>query len=275
MILRYDLIDLNTAVKPFYFRHIFQRYAGEKDLEICYLDPDISVYANLSPIKEALARAAVLLTPHVLSAIANDGKKPKDQSFLAFGLYNLGFIAMRRSEAADKLLEWWSGHLVEDCRYDPVNGLFVDQAWMDLAPIFFENVEISRHPGLNVAYWNLHERKLEFRDGAWWINSKWPLVFYHFSDLPLEDSEAITKTPSRFTLRDRPDLKPLLDKYRSQLATHDNQRFNRIPCAYVERRTHWLRQQRQIYYRRHPIQLLIAALKRALPKQLKTFVRSS
>src|SRR5678810_880006 len=36
MVLRYDLVDLNTAVKPFYFRYLFDRPTAEKDLRISY-----------------------------------------------------------------------------------------------------------------------------------------------------------------------------------------------------------------------------------------------
>ena len=275
MVLRYDLVDLNTAVKPFYFRYLFKRHAAERELRICYFDPDICVYANLNAIEEGLARAAVLLTPHVMSPIVSDGKHPEEHAFLAFGLYNLGFCAMRRSEVADKLLDWWSNHLTEDCRYDAGKGMFVDQAWMDLAPIFFEDVEIVKHPGFNVAYWNLHERQVELGKGTWTVNKQWPLVFYHFSDLAESGSGNITKTPTRFILRDRPELQPLFQEYHSRLADYDIEQFKSIPCLYVMKRTDWLHKERQFYYRRHPFRLLLAGLKRALPKGIKEFVRAS
>lgn len=266
MALRYDLVDFNTAAKPFYFRFLFQRHAGEKNLKICYFDPDIYVYSELRPIEEALERCAVLLTPHILSPIASDGMHPKEQGFLAFGLYNLGFCAMRRCQTADRVLDWWAEHLKHDCRYDCREGLFLDQAWMDLAPIFFNGVEISRHFGLNVAYWNLHERQVGFKNGQWLVNNEWPLVFFHFSDLTPQSSEAITRAQNRFTLRDRPELKPLFDDYRSKVDAYGFGRFRSIPCVYVERRTAWLRAQQRDYYRRHPFRWVISVLKRSFPR---------
>lgn len=273
MVMRYDLVDLNTAVKPFYFRYLFENHADEPDLKIAYFDPDIEVYAGFGPIEDALSQADVLLTPHVLSPIDDDGKHPSEHAFLAFGLYNLGFCAMRRSPAAEKVIRWWSAHLMADCRYDPRKGMFVDQAWMDLAPIFFEEVEVIRHPGLNVAYWNLHERQLTLREGAWQINDRWPLVFFHFSDLVVSDSDAITKTATRFTLTDRPELKPLFQEYRAKLAAYDLQSFRSIPCAYVARRSDRIRQEEGMFWRRHPLQFLIALIKRCLPKGVKALVR--
>lgn len=275
MVLRYDLIDLNTAVKPFYFRYLFETSGDKEGQKVCYLDPDIAVYSSLDAIDEALNRASVVLTPHILSPIAADGKKPKEEAFLAFGLYNLGFCALRWGRVADELLQWWSAHLVADCRYDPLNGLFVDQAWMDLVPIFFDEVDVSKHPGLNAAYWNLHERKIETSDGAWMVNDQWPLVFFHFSNLAKEGSDRITKEETRFTLKDRPELRPLFEDYYAMWTAHEREVFNEIPCVYVEQRAEVLRRERQEFMRKHPLRWMISVFKRSIPKRVKLLVRAS
>ncbi len=272
---RYSIVELNTAAKPFYFRYLFENYAAEKDLKVCYFDPDICVYAPLEPIEQALDRSDVLLTPHVLSPLALDAKHPGEHTFLNFGIYNLGFCGMRRSRTADAVINWWAERLAEHCRNDVANGIFVDQLWMNLAPIYFENVEISRHPGLNVAYWNLHERMVRSRNGRWEVNDSWPLVFFHFSDLQMSDSPGITKAPTRFTLVDKPHMSALFAEYRSKLVANDISRFRQIPCAYIEKRATWLEEQRRLYYRKHPLRLLVAGLKRVVPRQMKTFVRGS
>jgi len=36
----------------------------------------------------------------------------------------------------------------------------VDQKWINLVPLLFEGISISRHVGLNAAFWNLHERTI-------------------------------------------------------------------------------------------------------------------
>ncbi len=275
MVRRYSIVELNTAAKPFYFRYLFQRHADEKDLRVCYFDPDIRVYSTLDPIEEALNRADVMLVPHVTSPIDLDTKHPGENTFLNFGLYNLGFCGMRRSPTADDAIDWWAERLTEHCKNDVANGIFVDQLWMNLVPLFFDKVEISRHPGLNVAYWNLHERRVEFENGHWQINGKWPLVFFHFSDLEISDSPSITKVPTRFTLNDRPEMATLFKEYRTKLIGYDLARYRQIPCAYIEQRTAWLEEQKRLYYRKHPLRLLIAGAKRALPRQMKTFIRGS
>lgn len=275
MALKYSIVELCTAVKPFYFRHLFNSSATVENLKVCYFDPDIAVYSPLKSIEETLDSAEILLTPHIMSPIALDAKHPGEHTFLNYGLYNLGFCGLRRGQVAERLLDWWSERLTEHCRNDVANGVFVDQLWMNFAPIFFDNVEISKHPGFNVGYWNLHERQLECRSGMWQVNTRWPLVFYHFSDLALNGAEDITKTPTRFTLHDRPELQSLFREYRFKLEAYEIQRFRKISCTYVDKRNDCQDRERQLYYRRHPFRFLIAIFKRSLPRKIKTFLRTS
>ena len=57
--------------------------------------------------------------------------------------------------------------------------MFTDQRWVDFAPSFFDHF-ILKDPTYNVAYWNLHERDLEWTDGRYLVNGQ-PLTFFHFS----------------------------------------------------------------------------------------------
>ena len=50
--LRYDIMELNTAVKPYYFDYFFR---NTEDLEyVVYLDPDILVYSKLEDLDNHL-----------------------------------------------------------------------------------------------------------------------------------------------------------------------------------------------------------------------------
>ena len=64
-------------------------------------------------------------------------------SSTAHGVYNLGFLAVSRSEEALKMLTWWAERLYLYCYDDMANGIFTDQKWIDLAPCFF-NVKITK-----------------------------------------------------------------------------------------------------------------------------------
>lgn len=258
MVARYSIVELNTAVKPFYFRHLFSRPAGSNasQARVVYFDPDVVVYFSLAGIEESLGNASVLLTPHVLSPVPPDGGEYGERVFLNYGVYNLGFCAMRCCEASERLLGWWSAKLVDQCKDRVEEGLFVDQLWMNHAPIFFEQVEVSRNPGFNVAYWNLHERQLRQDGGRWYVNGTTPLVFYHFSSFQMDVADSLGKYSARYSLQNRPEMRPLFDEYRSKLKAYEFARFRKIPCVYVELRSEQITQQRRAYYRKHPVRMI-------------------
>jgi len=59
------------------------------------------------------------------------------------------------------MLEWLMQVLPEVGFDDPHNGMYVDQKILPLvAQVFRSQVGCMRHPGYNVAYWNLHEREI-------------------------------------------------------------------------------------------------------------------
>lgn len=153
----YDILELNTNVKPAFLEHLFAEHGAE---QVVYLDPDIRVYSPLTPVFAALdAGASAVLTPHITEPIA-DARSPSEQDHLYNGTYNLGFIAVRRCAETARLLAWWSERCLTLGFSEGRTGLFVDQKWMNLAPGLFAQVAILRDRGCNMAYWNLQERRL-------------------------------------------------------------------------------------------------------------------
>ena len=160
MALGYSVLELSTAVKPWLLRHLMAQTGGP----VTYLDPDIKVYGSLSPLDELAARHGVVLIPHNSEPIPTDGRKPTQLDIMISGVYNLGYVSVAPGAEVDRLLDWWAERLRYDCRVDPSVGIFVDQRWFDLAPGFLSDFAIVREPEYNVAYWNLHSRRLE-REG--------------------------------------------------------------------------------------------------------------
>ena len=173
---KYNVIELNTAVKPSLLLKLL-----EHEPEIVYLDPDIMIGRPLDELRDAFDAGDIVLTPHILSPIPLDGKHPSDQDILVSGAFNLGFIGVRRSEQGIAMLKWWEERLEDLCRIDVAHGLFTDQRWIDLVPGMFPRTVALRDDTYNVAFWNLHERTISRdADGAFIINGR-PLAFYHFS----------------------------------------------------------------------------------------------
>jgi hypothetical protein len=116
---RYNIIELCTSVKPAFFKYIFDNYPSIEQLH--YLDPDTKLLSNPNPLEAALLQADVIITPHHYHPIPLDGQFPQENLALNHGIYNLGYLGLKRSEVADKLLEWWHARMIEYCRIDLVN----------------------------------------------------------------------------------------------------------------------------------------------------------
>ena len=236
---RYDITELNTAVKPFYIDFFYKKYPNAK--QIIYFDPDIIVYQPLSKLNQDLEQYSLVLTPHTCSPTP-DWKRPNEQHHLNTGIFNLGFIGLRNDAIARQFVEWWKQRLVYECRIDLCEGLFVDQHWVNFAPIYYDNVLIDRHLGYNVAYWNLHERYLSADEtGQWRVNETDFLLFFHYSGYNPYRPDEVSKYQTRYTFvqtttneQSRPDAKPLFDLYRDRLLTNHNDLYRKYPCVYIK-----------------------------------------
>lgn len=205
---KYNIIELNTALKPFAAMRLLEEYR-----KVVYLDPDVCVFSAIDPVLQALDESPAVFTPHALSPYAGKGR-PSDQDLLRFGACNLGFFAVDDSAQARALLSWWHTQCLSLCYYEPQLGLGVDQKWIDLASSFFEGVRILRHPGLNVAFWNLHERAISRSGSAWVVNGETPLVFIHFSSFVVADASCVADKQTRHAPGTRPDFTAAAEVYR-------------------------------------------------------------
>ncbi len=230
MVQRYEITELNTAVKPFIFHHLFQR--DETIERIIYFDPDILIYKRLDELEECLIENNIVLTPHFFTPIYDDYRL-SEPDILNAGLYNLGFLAVKRSNETDKFLQWWMIKLKKYCVIDFENGLFVDQLWINFVPLYFEKVSILKHLGYNMAYWNLHEREIINDGNNYMVNTQFPLVFYHFSGYNFDKPDVVSKHQDRFSFKRRPDISPLFQEYAQVVFSNRLNEFSTIPCFYT------------------------------------------
>jgi hypothetical protein len=225
---RYGLIEFNTSIKPFVFRYLFEH--GDTDY-VVYLDPDIYVKSAMPELEAAFASGAdVVLTPHLLEPA--EYAEISDVKMLQFGIFNLGFLGLRNSPEANKIVAWWGRRTVRDCRVRLDQGLYVDQKWADLFPVYVPSTHILRHPGYNVAYWNLSQRKVELDDGRWLVNG-YPLRFVHFAGQRIDDPTVFSRHSSQFDLTTIGDLGRLFDEYRQECFRNGHAHFAGIPSAMV------------------------------------------
>jgi hypothetical protein len=225
----YNVVELNTAVKPFYIEHLYRSDPAVES--VTYLDPDIIVYSSFARLLGKLKKYSIVLTPHVCSFDNSDINLHAETQVLLVGIYNLGFIATSRTETTFRFLTWWQKRVRHCCHYRPGSGVFVDQLWVNLAPIYFPEVYVEKDPGYNMCYWNHFERSLSRENGRYLVNGKHDLVFFHFSAYNPDKPEVIA---SRGDLRvmsfaERPELKPVYDDYRDRLLNNGYLSIRSLP----------------------------------------------
>ncbi len=212
MAMIYDVVELATAVKPWFLRTLLAEGAEA----VSYFDPDIHIYAPLNDLSELAIEHGIVLIPHMLEPMPRDDRVPSETTILEAGIYNLGFIAV--SGQADDFLDWWSERLARDCYLSPQESRFVDQRWIDFVPGLFGNY-ILRDPGADVAHWNLWSRNLEWTGERYEVDGR-PLRFYHFSGFDPNRPYLLSKhqgTRPRILLSERPALARLCKDYAREL----------------------------------------------------------
>ena len=224
----YEVTELATAVKPWLLQLLLDRGADAA----LYLDPDIEVFAGLDDIAELARRHGIVLIPHALAPLPADGRKPTPQDIADAGVYNLGFIAV--GPQARAFLSWWAQRLRRDCIVSVEEGLFVDQRLLDALPAYFEHT-ILRDPACDVAYWNLHERKVRWSGSRYEVNGS-PLRFFHFSGFDPRRPDVLSKHQGdrpRTDLATEPDLARLCREYAAQLIAAGNRQAAAQPYGFA------------------------------------------
>ena len=225
MIVRYNITELCTAIKPYCFLYLFD----QAEDPVVYLDPDIYVVSPLVEVEEALAEQDAIVTPHIVRP--QERGELRSETFLRFGIYNLGFLALGWSQDSEAFLVWWAERLEAQGGIDIDNGIFVDQKWADFVPAFIEKSLVLRHDGYNVAYWNLHNRTVEEMEGSYTSNGV-PLRFVHFSAVPDASDPSISKRYPVFSVDNQRAIGSLLDQFRQLLRTCGQHQFESLDFGY-------------------------------------------
>ena len=203
MSVRYDAGELCTALKPWVLRLALSR----SEVAI-YLDGDVRVYAPLDTLSDLLEECPLVLTPHLLQPLPDDGRVPDERSILMAGTFNAGVIAARTSPQTSAILDWWAAHLRTESRLDAARGLVYDQRWLDLLPSLFPSVGVCHDPGVNVGYWRLSSSELA-RDGDAVLLDGLPLRCFHFTGFDPQHPERLSRYDSRDSLSGDPVLAEL------------------------------------------------------------------
>jgi hypothetical protein len=210
------VVECCTATKPFYARKLLQ--AGFQ--HVFFFDPDTFVYSDLNQLVDEFGDDDVLITPHCSEDAVRDAEIHYNEiSSLAHGVFNLGFLGLRNGPNAKAVIDFWCRRLTRHCVDDHARGLFTDQKWFNLVPVFFDGVKILKHRGCNTASWNIASRPISLVDGQYLAGGA-PLVFFHFSGYDKNVPRRLFDIFGRFSA----PLEKMIDDY-DQLNAHYAARF--------------------------------------------------
>ena len=265
MAFRYQQIEFNTALKPFCIEFLFDQRGYHR---VVYLDPDIFVLKPLSHVAQLFAEGAdCILTPHITRPI-DDGRLLSELDVMRAGTYNLGFCAFARTPDARSFIAWWGGKLATQCLVEPNCGIFVDQRYCDFAPAFIARTAILRHPGYNLAYWNLSYRPMTRVHGEYRTGGE-PVHFVHFSGLEPQNPDSVSKYQDRFRRSDLGEFGSLYDDYLDRLRANNRSPegpYSDIPYGFGTMQSSGLRV--EPWMRRHYRALYRARVDRSDPFSL-------
>ncbi len=176
---QHSIVELSTAVKPAAALQILEQPDCDA---VLYLDPDIVLFSSLDDLLEdLLEKSSLVLTPHQLQPESDGMAVFHEIDSLRYGVFNLGFIGVKRCSEGFRFLKWWRDRCQMNCEANWESGVFTDQKWVNFAPVFFEDVTILGNPRFNVAPWNISQRTLSGTFDEGFMVDGQPLGFYHFT----------------------------------------------------------------------------------------------
>lgn len=249
---RYNILEFNTALKPFAFSQLIREHAAAP---VLYIDPDILLVAPLAEVFARLSAGAMaVLTPH-FTAPLEDGKSPDELAISRVGSFNLGFLATGPQPSRQDFVDWWCRKLEFGAFVDLESGMFTDQKWMDLVPGMFADVQILRHPGYNLAYWNLPHRPVSLTQDGVLLAAGLPVAFIHFSGVDVRHPEIFSKHQNRFDITNIGALRPTYERYVALLQANGYDDYLKIGYRYGKLRdgTRITQEMREIFRQKFDI----------------------
>ncbi len=183
---KYDLTEFCTCLKPYIFEWIMNKF---ESCNVCYLDPDLFFFSSMGSIYSKFIEYDILLTPHLVNISDSDVQQTMERELKFAGIYNLGFLGLKKNIETIKILKWWQSRLFDKCFACWQRGEFTDQIWMDFITAYYkypEKIYISHDLGWNFAPWNFYERKFIGNSEVCLREVpelQEPIVFVHYSGL--------------------------------------------------------------------------------------------
>ena len=216
------LADMRTYYGPLEFcsalKVLGSAYVLRSEEACLFLDPDMVI---LDSLRETVLECPgkIVVCAHTLAPFPVDGASPDDLELCWSGHINGGVFLTRRGASGNPALDWLVGHTRYHWFVAPSLGMYADQQWFSALFYFFRDyTRLVEDRGVNVAYWNLHERSLREEDGHISLASGEPLRLMHFSGFLVPSGGKLSRHSSRqFDADTEAALRKLINRYEVEL----------------------------------------------------------
>jgi hypothetical protein len=165
---------LRWALKPGFVHKLLEEHEF-----VTFCDCDLHFYSDPAEILDYGNNHSVTLSPHWRTIHTKSTDEIK-YNFM-HGLYNGGFFMATREGRG--ILEWWAERCCVECTASS-EVTYVDQKYLDLVPLYFENVGIIKHKGCNVAAWNRNHLERTIQDDKVLVDGH-EIIFIHYSPVTI------------------------------------------------------------------------------------------
>jgi hypothetical protein len=218
---------LSYAATPYLIAHLLETRADR----VLFLKQESFVLAELASLAAELEAGRVALTPHLLNPLNGDDATERELMVLLAGTFNTGLVAAAAGEPTARLLSWWQDRVTRDCRFAVAEGVHYEQRWLDLAPAYFDGVDVIRDPGVNVGHWNLPDRAVRLTDDVVHADGSRCRLF-RFSGYDPERKDFVTRYSNRLRTADLGDAANVFTRYHDELIAAGWEEARSWPYAY-------------------------------------------
>jgi hypothetical protein len=199
---------------------------------VLFIKQESLVLGKLDPIVAALPDGGIALTPHLLAPLEGDDAEARELNILLSGVFNVGLVGIAAGGASRRFLRWWEDCVYRHCRHAVAEGMHYEQRWLDLAPGYFEDVQIVRDPGVNVAHWNLPDRRVSLTAAGVVVDGHACRLF-RFSGFDPDRPDAATVYSARLSTYSLGDAGIVFGRYRNALLDAGWEETRAWPYAYA------------------------------------------
>ena len=175
---KYNLFEIkrnrNKRSYVFTLKSFFLDYVREfinENEYLIYLDSDLFFFSKNEVFEKNLTKSAVHISPHNFDQ--------KNHNIQIYGKYNAGVVVFKKNSEGKKVLDWWKNRCFENCSLKVSNEIYSDQKYLNSFSKISNDVSIFKHPGINLAPWNLNSYKYKKIENQLLVDGN-PLILFHF-----------------------------------------------------------------------------------------------